>query len=144
MSAGIKKWQVIRIQTSMKQHDREERLHIISEVIGREIKTVKGLSKIEANNVLHYLVKGQVVSDNWAFFDKDKFVSERKLLWSYLYQAQWTTPHEIKNEVPDLERLSNFLKSSKSPVNKPLKEWNKTEWSKILQAFRNIVKGTYK
>ncbi|WBX72919.1 hypothetical protein PG913_08380 [Tenacibaculum pacificus] len=61
-----------------------------------------------------------------------------------MYQAQWTVLNERHGEVPDIERLSNFLKSPKSPVNKPLKQWEKEEWEKILHVFKNIIKLTYK
>ena len=123
--------------------DRDDRLDFISDFLNREIKTTKDLTAIEADDLIYFLNTGKKTTANWAFFDKDKFVSERKLLWSYLYQAQWTIPHQTLTEVPDLERLSTFLKSNKSPVHKPLKQFKKEDWEKILHAFRNIVKYTY-
>lgn len=142
----ITKKQLQQIQTIMSSRfaDRDERLDIISAYFDKEITSTKELSSVEADNFIYFLNTGIKGETNWAFFDKDAFVSERKLLWSYLYQAQWTKPHETLNEVPDLQRLSDFLKSKKSPINKPLKQFTKYDWSKLLQAFRNIVKGTYK
>lgn len=140
--------QVRQIQTilSKRELDRDERLEFLSAHFKREIKTTKDLSFIEAEDIIWFLNTGEKSKANWAFFHKNKFVSERKLLFSYLYQAQWTAKNETSKyvEVPDLERLSNFLKSPKSPVNKPLKQFDKKDWSKILQAFRNIVKSTFK
>lgn len=138
--------QIKQIQTIMSSRftDRDERLDFISTFLGREITTTKDLTTVEAHGLIYYLNTGKKSTANWAFFDKDKFVSERKLLFSYLYQAQWVVKNDTYSEVPDLERLSNFLMSSKSPVNKPLKQFKKEDWSKILQAFRNIAKGTYK
>ena len=138
--------QIKQIQTIMSSRftDRDERLDFISALFEKEVNSTKELSSIEADDLIYYLNTGKKATANWAFFDKTKFISERKLLWSYLYQAQWVVKNEKYTEVPDLERLSNFLKSAKSPVNKPLKKWAKADWSKILHAFRNIAKGTYK
>jgi len=138
--------QIKQIQTIMSSRftDRDERLDFISALFEKEVNSTKDLRSIEADDLIYYLNTGKKATANWAFFDKTKFSSERRLLFSYLYQAQWTMPHETRTEVPDLERLSNFLKSAKSPVNKPLKEWEKADWSKLLHAFRNIAKGTYK
>lgn len=141
----ISKKQIQQIQTIMSTRfaDREERLDFVSEHLGREIVSTKVLTFIEAEELIYYLNTGKKTNANWAFFDKEKFVSERKLLWSLLYQAQWTTPHPRLKEVPDLTRLSNFLKSAKSPVKKPLKLFLKEDWSKIIHVFNRIIKGTY-
>jgi hypothetical protein len=53
-------------------------------------------------------------------------------------------PHEKHGEVPDLERLSNWLKSELSPVKKPLKQMEPSELSKIIEALKGIVKSIYK
>ena len=141
----VTKKQIQQIQTIMSSRfaDRDERLDFISAQLGREVTTTKALTFIEAEELIYYLNTGKKATSNWAFFHKTQFVSERKLLWSLLYQAQWLKPHETLNEVPDLDRLSNFLKSPKSPVKKPLKLFNKEDWSKVIHVFRKIVKGTY-
>ncbi|MCI2229559.1 hypothetical protein MC378_10305 [Polaribacter sp. MSW13] len=144
MEISKKQIQQIQIILSKRELDREERLQFLSDHFNREITTTKDLTFVEAEDLIYFLNTGKKSNSNWAFFDKSKFVSERKLLFSYLYQAQWVTKKEGYTEVPDLERLSNFLKSPKSPVKKPLKKFEKQDWSKLLQAFRNIVKGTYK
>jgi hypothetical protein len=142
----ITKKQIQQIQTIMSSRfsDRDERLDFVTAQTGREITSTKLLTFIEAEDLIYFLNTGKTNKSNWGFFDDDKFVSERKLLFSYMYQAQWTVPHETRTEVPDLERLSNFLKSPKNPTKKPLKKFDKKDWSKILQVFNNIVKGTYK
>ncbi|MEX6627547.1 hypothetical protein [Tenacibaculum salmonis] len=142
----IQKLQIKKIQTilSKKKLDRDDRLDFISTHLERQVDSIKELTVIEADDLIYFLNTGKKSTANWAFFDKSKFTSERKLLWSYLYQAQWTVQNERHGEVPDIERLSNFLKSPKSPVNKPLKQWEKEEWEKILHVFKNIIKLTYK
>ncbi|WP_269222036.1 hypothetical protein [Flavobacterium sp. IMCC34518] len=79
---------------------------------------------------------------NWGLFDKNN--QQHKTLLSLLRQAQWTIPHERWGEVADLPRLSEFLKSDKSPIKKPLKKMEPWEVSKIIEAFKGIVKSTYK
>jgi hypothetical protein len=79
---------------------------------------------------------------NWGLFDKNN--QQHKTLLSLLRQAQWTIPNEKWGEVADLPRLSEFLKSDKSPINKPLKKMKPSEVSKIIEAFKGIVKSKYK
>jgi hypothetical protein len=82
------------------------------------------------------------VEANWGLFDKNN--QQHKTLLSLLRQAQWTIPNKRWGEVADLERLSKFLKSDKAPVNMPLKKMLPSEVSKIIEAFKGIVKSKYK
>ena len=79
---------------------------------------------------------------NWGLFDKNN--QQHKTLLSLLRQAQWTIPNERWGEVADLPRLSDFLKSDKSPIKKPLKKMEPWEVSKIIEAFKGIVNSKYK
>jgi len=81
-------------------------------------------------------------TDNWGFFDKSN--KQHMTIMSLLRQAQWTKPNSRHGTVPNIDRLSDFLKSPKSPVNKPLKKMDTKELSKIISAFENIVKSIYK
>ncbi len=83
-----------------------------------------------------------VPSENWAIFDKNN--TQHKTILSLLRQAQWVVSHPRHGEVADLQRLSTFLKSNKSPINKPLKLMTPEETSKIIQAIKGIVKSKYK
>ncbi len=79
---------------------------------------------------------------NWGLFDKNN--QQHKTILSLLRQAQWVVTNDKWGEVPDINKLSDFLKSDKSPVNKPLKDMGLQEVSKIIEAFKGIVKSTYK
>lgn len=79
---------------------------------------------------------------NWGLFDKNN--QQHKTILSLLRQAQWVVPNGKWGEVPDISRLSEFLKSDKSPINKPLKDMEPEEVSKIIEAFKGIVKSKYK
>ena len=79
---------------------------------------------------------------NWGLFDKEN--QQHKTILSLLRQAQWVVPNGKWGEVPDINRLSEFLKSDNSPVNKPLKKMEPKEVSKIIEAFKGIVKSKYK
>ncbi|RTY64389.1 hypothetical protein [Flavobacterium sp. LB2P53] len=86
---------------------------------------------------------GRAHSKNkWGLFDKDN--QQHKTILSLLRQAQWVVPNDKWGEVPDISRLSDFLMSDKSPVNKPLKKMEPEEVSKIIEAFKGIVKSKYK
>jgi hypothetical protein len=79
---------------------------------------------------------------NWGLFDKNN--QQHKTILSLLRQAQWVVPNGKWGEVPDISRLSDFLKSDKSPVNTPLKDMKPEEVSKIIEALKGIVKSKYK
>lgn len=79
---------------------------------------------------------------NWGFFDKEN--QQHRAILSQMRTAKWVVPNGKWGEIPDINRLSEFLKSDKSPVNKPLKDMKPEEVSKIIEAFKGIVKSTYK
>ncbi|WP_373942630.1 hypothetical protein OEG92_05370 [Polaribacter sejongensis] len=141
----IEKKQIQQIQTIMHKRfaDRDERLDFISAEVARPIKSTKDLSAVEADELIYYLNTGKKQPANWAFFDKSKFIKQRKYLLSLLHQAQWVTDNESHGNVPDLVRLSSFIKSPKSPVQKPLKQWDTNEWQTMIFVFEQIVKGTF-
>lgn len=81
---------------------------------------------------------------NWASFSKSKpNPTKRKVLFSLLHQAQWVKQLD-QREVPDLERLSNFLQSEKSPVQKKLIDMEDNDMEKVIGAFNGIVKFKFK
>jgi hypothetical protein len=82
------------------------------------------------------------VNENCGLFDKNN--QQHKTILSLLRQAQWTVRSEKWGEVPDLGRLSDFLKSDKSPIKKPLKKMEPAEVSKIIVSLEGIVKSKYK
>lgn len=80
--------------------------------------------------------------ENWAYFDKNN--AKHRLILSLMYQAQWTTQNSQRREVPDMERLSSFLKSEKSPVHKKLMLMNDAELEKVIAALGGIIKSMFK
>jgi hypothetical protein len=81
-------------------------------------------------------------SGNWGLFDNNN--QQHRTILSHMRTAQWVVPNGKWGEVPDINRLSEFLKSNKSPVNKPLKDMEPKEISKIIEALKGIVKSKYK
>lgn len=79
---------------------------------------------------------------NWGLFNKDN--QQHRAVLAQLRTLQWTKVNGKWGEVADLDRLSDFLKSDKSPVNKPLKDMTQHEVSKIIECFKSMVIKTYK
>lgn len=79
---------------------------------------------------------------NWGLFDNNN--PQHKNILSLMRQLQWTVPHARHGEVADLSRLSEFLKSNKSPINKPLKDMEAKEVSKIIECFKSMITKAYK
>lgn len=80
--------------------------------------------------------------ENWGNFDYKK--SSHRVILALMHQAQWITKHPEKGEIADLNRLDGFLKSEKSPVQKPLLKMDDKEVQKLIVALNRIVKSTYK
>jgi hypothetical protein len=102
----------------------------------------------EGSPIDHYNAKDkQAVApkkENWGSFTKTKPTpAKRKVLFSRMYNAQWTTMVNGR-EMPDLARLSDFLQSDKSPVKKPLRKLDDLEIEKIITAFSGIVSHKFK
>ena len=80
--------------------------------------------------------------ENWGFFDKNNL--QHKAVLSQLRTLQWTVKHQRFGEVADINRLSDFLKSDKSPVRKPLTKMEPSEVSKIIECLKSMVTKKYK
>ncbi len=76
-------------------------------------------------------------SDNWAYFDKNN--QQHSYIRSLLIQMAWSVKSEKFGEVADLERLSNWLKSERSPVRKKLTLMSPKETSTIISALEYMV-----
>jgi len=79
---------------------------------------------------------------NWGLFDKSN--KQHMSLLSQLRTLQWVKKSDKWGEVADLDRLSDFLKSDKSPVKKPLKDMEPGEVSTIIECFKSMVRKMYK
>ncbi|MEO7977747.1 hypothetical protein [Flavobacterium sp.] len=90
---------------------------------------------------LQNIVKG-ANDANWGLFDNKN--QQHKAILSQLRTLQWVLPSEKWGEVADLNRLSDFLKSDKSPVKKPLKKMNEKELSTMISCFESMVTKKYK
>lgn len=108
--------------------------------------SLKNITQEQAVKIIRAQEGSETVNEsaeNWAMFDKTN--NKHLQVLSLCRQANWTTKHEKYGDVACLERLSNWLKSERCPVNKPLKKMcNTTELPKIIKALTGIVKSIYK
>lgn len=112
--------------------------------------SLKSITQAQAKKIIRQQ-EGLPVEDktaaieNWASFTTQKpNPQKRKVLFSLMHQAQWTKEHQTLGQVPDLERLSLFLQSEKSPVKKRLQDMDIREMEKIIRAFKGIVQTKWK
>ncbi|KGO89760.1 hypothetical protein [Flavobacterium suncheonense] len=96
----------------------------------------------QANKILIQQGGSPHTPDNWAVFDKTN--KKHMVIISLMRQAQWVKPHDRYGEVADMERLSKFLQSPKSPITKPLQQMEPEELERIIKALKGIVKSKYK
>ncbi|WP_395060047.1 hypothetical protein [Flavobacterium sp.] len=107
--------------------------------------SLKSITHDQAIKIMHAQTGTKPLNEpteNWAVFDKAN--PKHKVILSLLYQMQWVKPSEKWGEVPDLDRLSAFLQSEKSPVKKKLKDMEPLELEKLIKALSGIVKHRYK
>lgn len=107
-----------------------EKMHVQHFTNGKGT-TAKDLSMFQANQLKKKLIT------NWAFFNKDN--EQHKYILSLLIQMGWSQQHPKYGEVADMARLSNFLKSKKSPVPKPLPDMSITETSKLISCLESML-----
>lgn len=96
----------------------------------------------QANELIGNLGGHPAIDYDWAHFDK--FNAQHAYLLSLCIQAGWTIRHAKYGYVANLKRLSDWLKSERCPVRKPLKSMSKQETSKVIYAFEQVVKTKYK
>ena len=119
--------------------DKEQREGLIYQFTNDWQKTsTKDLTYNQANELI--IKFGGKISnyDHWGKFDYKK--NSHKLILSLLNQLGWQTYNtKYRGLVADMQRFSEWLKSSKSPVKKPLQKMNTAEVSKIIVALENMV-----
>lgn len=133
----------IRKNSNFKEDIKEEWVQWVTGDVNRKSLTKPiPLTQAQAVRIIKAQTGSEPQEDNWGLFDKNN--RQHLTLLAYMRTAQWTTPNGNHGEVADIERLSDWLKSDKSPVNKPLTKMQPWEVSKIIEAFKGIVKSKYK
>lgn len=74
---------------------------------------------------------------HWARFRKDN--KQHMYVLSLMRQMGWTERSLRYGEIADMHRLSAFLKSKKSPVNKPLQRMDSTDLQKLINCFESML-----
>ena len=100
-------------------------------------KSINHLSFSEANDMIVNYGGKPFSYDNWAFFDV-KNQQHRKILSTCL-DLKWSKyDTDKKRYLADLYKLSEWLKSKRSPVKKPLKKQSPKELTKVINALESI------
>lgn len=134
--------QIIRLQSACagKFRDREERLEATSEIIGFEIGSFKDLNHVQAEDLIRFFNTGKLPNNSsWARFDRNN--SKHKAILSRCHSLGWV---DENTGWVDLNRLGGWLKSNRSPVQRPLIEMEPKELSKTIKALDGIIKKKYK
>lgn len=124
--------------------DKEQKKELVHQFTGDYNKTsTKDLTFNQANDMIIRFGGKAVGYDHWGLFDA-KEPSHLKVL-SLLQEIGWTIWNADKQRnVADIYRLSEFLKSKKSPINLPLKKMTPLQISrKLIPALEGISNSTY-
>lgn len=125
------------------RYDEEAKATVVVQLTGNcERSSLSDLTFAQANKLIE-LLGGKPANDyGWAYFDK--FNKQHMYIVSLCMQTGWTKLHPRYGHVADLERLSNFLKSNRSPAQKPLSSMTREELSKTITAIEGVAKHNYK
>lgn len=139
MNATAHQIKVLQASCSGKFRDREERLDSASDLLGIEIRSFKDLTSSQTDDLIRFFTTGKMPDNSsWGMFNKHN-TKHRRIL-SACYTLGWIQEDE---NLVDLHRLGSFLKSKRSPVQKPLKEMSSIELSKIITCFDNMIEKKY-
>ncbi len=123
--------------------DEQAKEEVVVGITGNpERHSLSDLTFESANELIEKLGGKPAVDYEWAHFDK--FNKQHNYLLSLCIQADWSTMHPRYGYIADLRRLSAFLKSDRSPVQKPLGSMSKEEVSKVIFAIERIAKHKHK
>ena len=144
----ITNFQKMRIMTICRRegHDKEQ---LVQEVTGTNNTSLKVLTQKQAVSIITALQNsaplkspslGGVGADDWGLFSMHHpLYSVHKYIFSLCIQKGWCKPNDKHGYVADTYKLSDFLKSNRSPVQKPLMEMTKPELEKIIVALDGVV-----
>lgn len=139
----ITKPQIKQLQTicSKKFRSREERLEFLSAFCGEPVESTKDLTERQAFEAIRYLNTGKAPNNSfYAVFDKEN--RQHRTILSLAHQIGWV--QEENPKFVNLHTLGTWLISKKCPVNKPLKQMNKQELSKVIFALEQVFNWRYK
>ncbi|AMA49431.1 hypothetical protein [Flavobacterium covae] len=123
----------------------DEKNKILMEFTQGATSSLKNLTQNQAVALIKQLSGNESVNEppveNWAVFNKKS--RQHIYILSLLLQLNWKVSCDKYGSKADLVRLSNWLKSDKSPVKKPLQKMNPEETSKIIYALESMVTKSY-
>lgn len=111
-------------------YDAELKQDLVHQFSNGRTTTSLELTEKESNHLIYAL-------QNWANFNSGN--TQHRYILSLCIQKGWCKHHQKYGQVADLNRLSDFLKSKRSPVRKPLLQMNKTECSKIISCLESMT-----
>lgn len=121
--------------------DDDERAFMVQRITGSLMKTsCNDLSFNQAAELLERLGLSSHKKNNqnqWGRFSKNN--RQHMYILSLMRQIGWTKNSERYGVIADMERLGNWLKSSRSPVQMPLMDMNSHQTNTIINALESML-----
>lgn len=141
MTVSKDKMKILQSACSGKFRDREERLEAVSDLLGFRVDSFKDLNAVQGDDLIRFFNTGKIPDNSsWGRFDKNN--AKHRTILSRCHTLGWVDAE--RPAFVDLNRLGGWLKSNRSPVQRPLSEMEPKELSKIIKALDEIIKGKYK
>jgi hypothetical protein len=141
MKVQAKTIQVLQIELGKKFDTRDEKLEFLSQFVGCDLSTSKDLTEYQAMDAIQFLKTGkQPDNASWASFDKNN--KQHRTILSRCITYGWK---ELKGNIliADRASLGTWLKSFRSPVNKPLLEMKSEELNTVINALNFMINDKY-
>jgi hypothetical protein len=139
MNATSYQVKVLQAACANKFRSRDERLEAVGDILGVELTSFSELTSLQADELISFFKTGKFPENKtWAIFDKAN--AQHRTILSRSYTLGW---RDVESGYADLNRLGGWLKSNRSPVQKPLKEMNRMELSKVIKALDSMVMKKY-
>ncbi|MFK7048750.1 hypothetical protein FLACOL_01092 [Flavobacterium columnare] len=126
----------------------EEKNKLILQATNGKTSSLKALKQAQAIEIIKQFsgnenktIAKQVVTEFWAYYYKEN--TQHRYILSLLIQLGWSVKSNKYGEIADLNRFSDWLKSRRSPVQKPLKSMSPEEISKIISALESMIVKNY-
>ena len=121
------------------KNDAAQKANLVQQYTKDWCKTsTKDLTFVQANELIIRFGGSPLTYDHWGIFDYKK--GSHRMILSLLNQMGWQTfSTKHRGMIADMQRFSEWLKSNKSPVKKPLHKMSPREVSKIITALENMV-----
>lgn len=121
------------------QHNEDLKKQAVYSISNGRTQSITALSNQEAYQLITKLKANKKEHNTPRHLQFDNSNSKHKYIISLCHQLGWTKPHQKWGAIADMQKLHNWLVSSRSPVQMCLLDIPYIHLSKIIYALEQIL-----